>query len=47
VIIEMEGAVFGMNMGCPIVTNGDGDTLFPNNFEKDLFYSSDHVKPTP
>jgi len=28
VVIEGEGAVLGVNVGCPIVASGDGDTLF-------------------
>jgi len=33
VIVEGEGAVFGVNLGHPIVTNGDFATrLFPNYF---------------
>ena len=43
VIIEGEGAVLGVNLGCPIVTNGDvvvclfmRDVLFPNYFGEDL-----------
>jgi len=32
-----EGAVLGVNLGCPIVTDGDFATqLFPNYFEQDL-----------
>jgi len=36
VIVEWEGAVFGVNVEHPIVTNGDGDALFPNYFGEDL-----------
>jgi len=36
VIIEGEGAVLQVNLGCPIVTNGDSDALFPNYFGEDL-----------
>jgi len=36
VIVKRKGAVLGMNMGRPIVTNADGDTLFPNYFGEDL-----------
>ena len=32
-----EGPVLEMNLGCPIVTNGDGDALFPNYLAEDLF----------
>ena len=32
VIVEGEGAVFGMNLWRPIVINVDGDALFPNYF---------------
>jgi len=33
VIVEGEGTVLGVNLGRPIVTNGDFATrLFPNNF---------------
>jgi len=42
-IIEGEGAVLGVKLGHPIVTNGDlvaqlceSDTLFPNYFEENL-----------
>jgi len=35
-IIEGEGAVLGVNLGHPIVTSADGDTLFPNYFGVDL-----------
>jgi len=27
----------GVNVGRPIVTNGDGDAIFPNYFGEDLF----------
>ena len=41
VIIEGEEAAFGVNMGRPIVTNGDFATwLFPNYFGQDLFYNN-------
>ena len=43
VIVEMEGAVLGVILGHPIVTNGDfvawvweSDALFPNYFSGDL-----------
>jgi len=36
VIVEWEGAVLWVNLGRPIVTNGDGDALFQNYFGKDL-----------
>ena len=42
VIVEGEGAVWGMNLGRPTVTSGDfaqlceSDTLFPNYFGEDL-----------
>ena len=36
-IVKGEGAVLGMNLGRPIVTNVDGDALFPNYFGEDLF----------
>jgi len=35
VIVEGKGSL-GVNLGHPIVTNGDGDALFPNYFGKDL-----------
>ena len=31
------GGSFGVNLARPIVTNGDGDALFPNYFAGDLF----------
>jgi len=42
VIVEGEGAVLGVNVGHPILTNGilcvrSGDSLFPNDFVEDLF----------
>jgi len=37
VIVKGEGAVLGVNFGRPIVTNGDGNVLFPNYFGEDLF----------
>jgi len=37
VIVEGEGAVLGMNLGSAIVTNGDGDALFPNYIKEDFF----------
>jgi len=37
VIVEEEGSVLGLNLGLPIVTNVDGDALFPNYFGEDLF----------
>jgi len=39
VIVEVEGAVLGVNVGRPIVTDVDGDALFPNYFREDLLYS--------
>jgi len=37
VIVEGEGAVLGVNLGRPIVINGDFATrLFPNYFGQDL-----------
>ena len=36
VMVEGEGAVLGVNSGRFIVTNGDGDALFPNYFREDL-----------
>jgi len=36
VIVEGEGAVFEVNLGHSIVTNGDGDALFSNYFGEDL-----------
>jgi len=36
-IVEGKEAVLGVNLGHPIVTNGDGDALFPNYFGEDLF----------
>jgi len=41
-IVEKEGAVLGVNLGRPIVTNGDFvaylcDVLFSNDFAEDLF----------
>ena len=39
VIVEREGAVLGVNLGRPIVTNGDFATrFFPNYFGQHLFY---------
>jgi len=38
VIVDNKGAVLGVNLGHPIVTNGDGDALFPYYFGEDLFY---------
>ena len=35
-----EGAVWGVNLGRPIATNGDGDALFPNYFGEDLFHTA-------
>jgi len=29
---------FGVNLGRPNVTNGDGDALFPNYFEEELVF---------
>ena len=38
VIVEGKGAVLGVNLGCPIVTNGDLATrLFPDYFGQYLF----------
>jgi len=37
VIVEGEGALSGVNVGRPIATNGDGDSLFPNYLGDDLF----------
>ena len=36
VTIEGVWAVFWVNLGHPIVTNGEGDVLFPNYFGEDL-----------
>jgi len=41
-IVEGERAVFGVNVGRPVVTNEilcvrGGDALFPNDFGEDLF----------
>jgi len=37
VIVEGEGVVLGVNLGCPIVTSRDFATqLFPNYFGQDL-----------
>ena len=43
VIVEVEGAVVGVNLGRPILTNGDfvaylckSDVLFTNDFGSDL-----------
>ena len=36
VIVEREGAVLGVNLGRPIVINGDGEALFPNYFGAEL-----------
>jgi len=36
VIVEKERAVLGVNLGRPIITNGDGEALFPNYFGIDL-----------
>ena len=48
VIVEEEGAVWGVNLGRPIVTNGDfvahlceSDALFSNYFE-DLLLKRQH-----
>jgi len=38
VIVKDEGAVFWVNFGHPIVSNGDSDALFPKYFGEDLFY---------
>jgi len=39
VIFKDKGAVLGVNLGHPIVVNGDFVTwLFPNYFGQDLFY---------
>jgi len=38
VIVKGKGTVLGVNLGCPIVTIGDGDALFPNYFGENLFY---------
>ena len=47
VIVEGEGVVSGVNLGRPIVTNGDfvaylceSDALFPNDFGEDLSISA-------
>jgi len=37
VIVEREGAVLGVNLGRPIVTNWDGDTPFQITLEEDVF----------
>jgi len=39
-IVEGEGAVLGVNLGCPIVTNGDGDAIFPNYFGRTCYCRS-------
>ena len=39
VTVEGKWAVLGVNVGHPIVTNGDGDALFPNYFGEDLLLS--------
>jgi len=36
VIIKGEGAVLGVNVGRPIVTNGDGNVVFQSYFREDL-----------
>ena len=36
---RMERGQFGDKFGRPIVTNGDGDALFPNYFGEDLLRS--------
>jgi len=38
VIIKWEVAVLGVNLGHPIVTNGDVDMLFPNYFGRTYYY---------
>ena len=38
VIVKGEWAVLGVKLGRPVVTNGDGDALFPNYFGENLFY---------
>jgi len=35
---------FGVNLGRPIVNNGDGDALFPNYFGEDLLYLVRHQR---
>jgi len=41
VIVEGEGAVFGVNLEHPIVTNGDfAMQLFPDYFRQELFFMS-------
>ena len=37
-IIEREGAGLEVNLGCPIVTNGDSNMLFPNYFKEDFVF---------
>jgi len=37
-IVEEEGTVLGMNLGRPIVNNGDGDTLFQNYIGRTCFF---------
>jgi len=44
VIVEGEGVVLGVNLGHPIVTNGDLVTWpFPNYFGQDLLTQCQHV----
>jgi len=35
-IVQGEGAGLGVNVGHPIVTNEDGNVLFPNYFREDF-----------
>jgi len=45
VIVEGEAAVLRVNLGRPIVTNGDSATrLYPNDYGEDLFVSGVDVR---
>ena len=37
-IVEGKGGNFGVNLGRPIVTIGDGNALFPNYFGEGLVF---------
>jgi len=38
VIVEREGTVLEVNVGHPIITSGDGETLFPNYFGRTCLF---------
>jgi len=40
-IVEGERTVLGVNLGHPIVTNGDDDMLYPSYFGVDLLNIND------